>query len=181
MTIAGFNKKTVLGGVCVVLLSVGSVLVGTGPADARAQQPLAADAMSSGPLEITVQSVTLMPGVTAEHALQIALQVRCVDDAIFIEWASGTVRLDLGNGSTIDVPLQVGEVQPGAEMTAFVTIDWDERNALHRQLRRHATSAQATFIADSLRMVGAASAADSAGAIASRTDEALAPVRNSLH
>jgi hypothetical protein len=181
MAIAGFNKKTVLGGVCLVLLTVGSVLVGSGPVDARAQQPSAGTAISKGPLELVVLGASLAPGITAEHVLQIALRIQCTDEHIGIDWTRGTVRFNLGDGGSIDLPLDVSNVQPGDVKTAYVTVDWNERDPMHRQLRRYAASAQATFKATALRTAELAPAMDPTRAIASGESQAPTPVRASFH
>ena len=181
MTIIGINRKTIAGGVCLVLMAAGSVLLG-GPADARAQHPTTAmGAASSGPLAVAVAGTTLIPGVTSEHAIEITLNVRSANSEVFIERASGTVTLDLGGSRIIDLPLDVRQVQPDAVLIATITIDWDETNPTHRQLRTDTLSAQATFTPNAIRTVELSRHATGPSVATSHSDSAAPTIRASRH
>lgn len=180
VTIVGLNRKTILGGICLAFLTAGSAFMGTGPADAQAQL-LGERTATQGPLDIVVHTVTLVPGVTAEHALEIKLQVRAAQAGVFIERASGTVTVELDSGGSMTLPFDVRQVQPGAVLTSVITIDWDETDPLHRQLRRDAASAEASFSPHAIRIVDVSPIQANKPVLATRKNTVNSPIRASLH
>lgn len=179
MRIVVVNRKTIAGAACLMMLVAGSLLTGPVPADARAESSHSSQALESAPLNVAVLGATLVPGVTADRALQVRLGFTCRDSDVLVERGSGVVVLHLDEGDPIELTLSVGQVQPGSVWESTVSFDWDERNVAHRRMRENATAAHASFVPEAVRTV----VVSTSGKVidAPTTPARPSPVRTSLN
>ncbi|MCH2136517.1 MAG: hypothetical protein MK101_08040 [Phycisphaerales bacterium] len=172
-------RRTIIGAAALFALMAGSLLTGSGPSDAIAEQSEGCPAVNDMLIDVHIASTILVPGVTAERALQVELMFACPQEGVHIERGHGTVVIDVPRAGSVKMPVEIGQVPPGTTWTTIVEFDWNEQDITHRRLREAWADSSTTFVADALRTV--VLSATPSVVEASHRAQGASPVRASIN